>query len=307
MNLDRIVHRLLDSPNISQIALFALIMTSVWLVEKSVLAQSTREKWRHTWINSLFVLSALPIQILMMTFSVGLAKWTTEDRWGLVYQLPHAENPFIKYGLMFVALDFLDYIYHLTMHRVPAFWRFHLVHHSDRTVDVSTTVREHPCETVIRNAFLIVWVFLCGASAEILVVRQTVETVANLFAHTSLRLPPRLASIAGWLFITPNLHHAHHHCNLPATNCNYGDVFSVWDRLFGTFVDLARDDTVFGLDTHMNGEVEARLLRMLGLAAAGTKVRPPREIRRHCADFSYRASSWKTPRRGNMGATRSSE
>ncbi|PIH02801.1 hypothetical protein CS542_03340 [Pedobacter sp. IW39] len=40
--------------------------------------------------------------------------------------------------------------------------------------------------------------------------------------------------MCGLLFITPNLHHVHHHFELPYTDCNYGDVFSIWDRLFGT-------------------------------------------------------------------------
>ena len=106
-------------------------------------------------------------------------------------------------------------------------------------------------ETLIRNGFLMLWVLLCGASVEILILRQSVETVANIFAHTSLRLRPRPARMLGWLFITPNLHHAHHHFQMPATNCNYGDVFSIWDRLFGTFINLSREETVFGLDTQM--------------------------------------------------------
>jgi sterol desaturase/sphingolipid hydroxylase (fatty acid hydroxylase superfamily) len=139
------------------------------------------------------------------------------------------------------------------MHRVAPFWRFHLMHHTDRVVDVSTTVREHPGETVLRNLFLILWVFLCGASVGILALRQTVQTISNILSHTSFRLPGRAAGIVHWVFITPNLHQAHHHFQLPATNCNYGDIFSVWDRLFGTYLDLPRSETVFGLDTHLSG------------------------------------------------------
>jgi len=195
-----------------------------------------------------------------MTVCLWLAAWTAKSSWGLVYLLPHARGPLVKYLLMFIALDFLDYLYHVAMHFVPIFWRFHLVHHSDLVVDVSTTVREHPGETVLRNVFLICWVLLCGASTEILIMRQTAETVANLLAHTSLRLPARLARVLGWLFITPNLHHAHHHFQMPSTNRNFGDVFSIWDRLFGTFIELPRDETIFGLDTHMEGTIDARLL-----------------------------------------------
>lgn len=231
--------------------LFASIMISMWLAEKFVSADTTRAKLQHTSVNALFMSAALPIQIAMMLLCFGLANWAVKNHWGLLFLLPNAESPWIKYGLMFFVLDALDYVYHSTMHRVPALWRFHLIHHTDQALDVSTTFREHPVETAIRNGFLMLWVLLCGASVEVLILRQSVETAANIFAHTSLRLRPGPARVLGWLFITPNLHHAHHHFQMPATNCNYGDVFSIWDRLFGTFIDLAREETVFGLDTHM--------------------------------------------------------
>ena len=263
MTLNHIAHCLFTHQTSTQITWFALLIMSLWLVETVALPQSTTVKWRHTSLNSLFVLTALPIQIVMMLVVGCVASWTTHCRWGLVHLLPHADHPLIKYGLMFLVLDLLDYVYHVTMHHVAPFWRFHLVHHTDQAVDVSTTVREHPGETFIRNCFLILWVFLCGPSVEILMLRQIADTASNLFAHTSVQLPPRSARVLGWLFITPNLHHVHHHFELPATNCNYGDVFSFWDRLFGTFMNLPRKDTVFGLQTHLDGAGEARMRAMI--------------------------------------------
>lgn len=237
----------------SQAFLFLFVMVSMWLIEKSVSEEPAREKLRHTASNAVFILTALPIQLVMIALCLGVADWVTAHRFGLVYLLPGADRPWIRYGLMFVVLDLLDYVYHFTMHQVAPFWRFHLMHHTDRVVDVSTTVREHPGETVLRNLFLILWVFLCGASVGILVLRQVAQTVSNILSHTSFRLPGRAAGIVHWVFITPNLHQAHHHFKLPATNCNYGDVFTFWDRLFGTYLDLPRSETVFGLDTQMSG------------------------------------------------------
>ncbi|MDB6020230.1 MAG: Fatty acid hydroxylase [Pedosphaera sp.] len=253
MDVTNVTGYLAEHTSSTQAFLFLFVMTSMWLIERSATGESARTKWRHTATNAVFILSALPIQLVIMAFCLGLAAWVTAHRWGLVYFLPHADNPWIKYGLMFFALDLLDYVYHFTMHRVAPFWRFHLMHHTDRALDVSTTFREHPGETVLRNLFLMLWVFLCGASIEILILRQAVESVANILSHTSFRLPRRAAGIVGWVFITPNLHQAHHHFKLPATNCNYGDVFSFWDRLFGTYLELPKSDTVFGLDTHMSG------------------------------------------------------
>jgi sterol desaturase/sphingolipid hydroxylase (fatty acid hydroxylase superfamily) len=246
-----------------QICWFVAIIAVLWLAETRAFPQAIAAKSLHSSLNAIFILSALPIQIGMMLLCAGVARWALEHHWGLVYLLPSPEHPLIKYGLMFLVLDFLDYVYHVTMHHVAPFWRFHLVHHTDQAVDVSTTVREHPGETLIRNSFLILWVFLCGASVEILLLRQIADTAANLSAHTSVRLRPRAARVLGWLFITPNLHHVHHHFEKPATNRNYGDVFSIWDRLFGTFTNLAREDTVFGLETHMDGAIDTRLRKLL--------------------------------------------
>jgi len=114
---------------------------------------------------------------------------------------------------------------------------------------------------------LILWVVLCGASVGALVLRQTVQTFFNIFQHTSFRLPGALARAMGWLFITPNLHHAHHHSRLPGTDCNYGDVFSLWDRMFGTFVDISAEETEFGLDTHKADGASTNVLQLLGFRA----------------------------------------
>ena len=104
-----------------------------------------------------------------------------------------------------------------------------------------------------------------------MVLRQTVQTLSNILAHTALRLPSRPGRALGWIFITPNLHHVHHHFQLPYTNRNYGDVFSIWDRLFGTFTELAKEDTVFGLDTHMEEAVHGNYL---GAVSIPFKTRP---------------------------------
>jgi sterol desaturase/sphingolipid hydroxylase (fatty acid hydroxylase superfamily) len=148
------------------------------------------------------------------------------------------------------VFDLLDYIYHRAMHQIPGLWRFHLVHHTDTVMDVSTTLREHPGETVLRNGFLLIGVLVCGASFESLILRQTIQTFSNILSHTALRLPSAGAHVLGWVFITPNLHHVHHHFRLPFTNTNYGDTLSIWDRLFGTFAAPTASNSTAGLDTH---------------------------------------------------------
>jgi sterol desaturase/sphingolipid hydroxylase (fatty acid hydroxylase superfamily) len=271
-----VIDFVLNNPNSTQCALFAFVVVMLWLVERVVTEQPTAEKLRHTSINILYMCTLLPGQLLLMVVCVAVANWTTNHHWGLVYFLPYADNPLVKFGVMFLALDFLDYVYHFTAHNFSPIWKLHSLHHTDKAVDVSTTFRENPLETLVRVSFLIFWVFLCGASTEVLILRQTIETFANVSQHTVFRLPALPARALGWLFVTPNLHHIHHHRQRPGTNCNYGDVFSIWDRIFGTYIEIPRGEIVFGLDSHGDRDPDDALLKIMsrifpsGLRAAWT-------------------------------------
>jgi sterol desaturase/sphingolipid hydroxylase (fatty acid hydroxylase superfamily) len=78
------------------------------------------------------------------------------------------------------------------------------------------------------------------------------QTFSNLFLHLEAPIPDRAARVLGRLFMTPNLHKAHHHFKLPFTNCNFGDLLTIWDRLFGTLRVEAPKQITIGLDTHMH-------------------------------------------------------
>ncbi len=231
-----------------QLGIFVFVCVGLWAAEALVMPTPIGVKARHARGNALFILSALPIQLVMVGLCMAASRWTGEHRWGLVYLLPDAVPSLLRFVGLFVLLDMLDYVYHVCMHKVPVFWKFHSTHHRDSNIDVSTTVREHPGETVIRNAFLILWVLIVGAPVEVLILRQTFESAMNLWAHTAIRLPSPTARVMAWFIVTPNFHHVHHHARQPYTDRNYGDVFTIWDRLFGTFAFMPKSDIIFGLE-----------------------------------------------------------
>jgi len=237
---------------LTQTLLFAATIVALWLAEVLISNETWKYKWRHSSVNLPFIFTALPIQLLMVLGQAGIATWVTEHQWGLIYLIPGHSNPWIKYTLLFLMLDFGEYVFHRAMHGVGGFWRFHLVHHSDQKVDVSTTVREHPGETIVRNGFTMIWVFLSGAPFAALVLRQTAQSVSNILQHTKVRFPSTIERWLGWIFITPALHQTHHHYQLPYTDSNFGDVLSIWDRLFKSLRVLKAEDRVFGVDTHMH-------------------------------------------------------
>ena len=164
-----------------------------------------------------------------------------------------------------VALDFAWYVTHVSMHHSPLLWRFHAVHHSDPAVDVTTTIRQHPGESVIRYAFLAAFAFAVGAPPAGFALYRVWSALHGLFEHANIRLPLWLDSAITLLFSSPNMHKVHHSRDAALTNRNYTNIFSVWDRLFRTFLPARRGLRVdYGLD----GFDAARLQTTQGLLTA---------------------------------------
>lgn len=237
-----------------QLVLFISLFFIFWNIENLYGVIFNYKKWRHVFVNAPFIITNLPGQLLLGIAFVAVIKSDSMHHFGLLYYFRLNKNPVLLFLATFVLLDFGEYIYHVFMHKAKAFWRFHQVHHSDNMVDISTTLREHPGENIIRLSFTLLWIFLSGAVFWAILVRQIIQVFTTMFAHINYRLPEKLDTIIGFVFITPNLHQVHHHYKQPYTDSNYGDVLSIWDRLFGTFKKLPAEDVVFGLDTQMKNE-----------------------------------------------------
>jgi sterol desaturase/sphingolipid hydroxylase (fatty acid hydroxylase superfamily) len=234
-----------------ELALFISLFIISWNIENIYGVFFKYKKWKHAFVNAPFIFTNLPGQLILGVAFVGVIKWTSVNHFGLLYYFHFDKKPLLLFLITFLLLDFGEYIYHLIMHKVDALWKFHLVHHSDNKVDVSTTLREHPGENIIRLSFTLMWVFLSGAIFWAILLRQIIQVFTTMFAHINYRLPEKLDKIIGLVFITPNLHQVHHHYQNPYTDSNYGDVLSIWDRMFGTLKKLPAEDLVFGVDTHM--------------------------------------------------------
>jgi sterol desaturase/sphingolipid hydroxylase (fatty acid hydroxylase superfamily) len=160
-----------------------------------------------------------------------------------------APGAFAEVALVVLALDFSFYLAHVSMHRIPAFWRIHRVHHSDPTVDVTTALRQHPGEGAIRQAFLAAFACALGASPGAFAVYRVALALCALLEHANLRLPPRLDAALSLVFTWPGLHKVHHSRDPRLTDTNYGNIVSWWDRLFATFTPArCGADVAYGLD-----------------------------------------------------------
>lgn len=248
-----------------QITGFILILFISWNIENVFGLLVDYKKWGHAFVNAPFALTNLPGQFLLGIAFVKTISWTRNHQFGVLHYFNLQNHYLLLFLTGFILLDLGEYIYHISMHKVKRLWMFHAVHHSDTVVDVSTTFREHPGENIIRLLFTLLWVYLTGIPFWALIVRQLIQVISNTLAHINYRLPSKTDKVLGWVFITPNLHHVHHHYKRPFTDCNYGDVLSIWDRLFGTYAAFPETPIQYGVDTYMNPEENGKFNMLIKL------------------------------------------
>jgi sterol desaturase/sphingolipid hydroxylase (fatty acid hydroxylase superfamily) len=150
-----------------------------------------------------------------------------------------------------IGLDALAYAQHRLLHRFDILWRFHSVHHSDPEVDVTTTFRHHPVEAIFNATLIGGVVLIIGFSPAEIAAYMWVSFVIELVAHANFALPLQSDAFLARIFVTPEFHHFHHSRASAEANTNFGQAFSIWDRLFGTARDRSPDDLIrseFGLD-----------------------------------------------------------
>jgi sterol desaturase/sphingolipid hydroxylase (fatty acid hydroxylase superfamily) len=197
-----------------------------------------------------FGLTALNVLVLGALPVSGLAAALLAERhgWGLLNRYP---LPLI--GTLLVAVltrSLVSYGVHVAMHKVPALWRVHRVHHTDVFLDVSTTVRFHPLEFLIQAGPTALLILALGLPPWTILLYELLDTATAVFIHANTRLPAGLESWLRHLLVTPELHRVHHSARWPATDSNYGVLVPWWDRLFGTYRTPERDlaDPRLGLE-----------------------------------------------------------
>ncbi len=170
------------------------------------------------------------------------------NRFGILNWLPDM-GLWIYAILGLMLMDFFGaYLPHYIEHRIKPLWMIHLVHHSDQKVDTTTANRHHPIESIVRFVFTLIGVLVIGAPMGIVMLYQSISLVATQFNHANISLPKKFDRWLSYVIVSPDMHKVHHHYVLPYTDSNYGNIFSIWDRLLGTFMTLDREKVVYGVD-----------------------------------------------------------
>jgi len=220
-----------------------------WILESGIpLFKFKYKKWRHALPNLFFTLTTIIINFSLAWLLLGTADLVVANDFGILNWLP--AMPLWLYALLgLLLLDFFGaYLAHYVEHKVKPLWMVHLVHHTDHKVDTTTANRHHPIESVIRFTFTLFGVFVVGTPIALVFLYQSMSLVFTQFTHANIKISKGLDKFLSYVIVSPDMHKTHHHYRLPYTDSNYGNIFSIWDRLFGTYLYLDREKLVYGVD-----------------------------------------------------------
>jgi sterol desaturase/sphingolipid hydroxylase (fatty acid hydroxylase superfamily) len=130
-------------------------------------------------------------------------------------------------------------------------------------VNATTALRHHPVESVFRDVFLLLAIFVAGTPVWLVFLYQSCSAFLSQFNHANIKLPMWLDNALQWIIVSPDMHKVHHHYQLPITDTNYGNIFSFWDRIFGTFVRKDVSELQYGLDIYPEEQAHSWLPRLL--------------------------------------------
>lgn len=236
-----------------------------WILEGAIPLLSLRfrkNRLRHAGTNFGLTIIHLVIHTFLAILIVLMSDWCRDNQFGLVYWL-HAGIIATILITVFVVDFFGGWLVHITEHKLRFLWIFHVVHHADTNVDVTTGLRHHPVESVLRGVFFFMGIMVTGAPMYAVMIYQTILVFFTAFEHANISLPGWLDKGMSYIFISPNMHKVHHHWKQPYTDSNYGAIFSIWDRLLGTYKHLEPGQLRYGIDKDYPEEKDENFIQLL--------------------------------------------
>jgi sterol desaturase/sphingolipid hydroxylase (fatty acid hydroxylase superfamily) len=270
--LDTIFNYFETIPSLHRSLILVGGITFFWLLEGAFpFFKFDYKKWKHAFPNLFFTFTTVLINFSLAFVLLHTSDWVQAANFGIINWLP--EMPlwlYVVLGILF--LDFFGaYLAHYTEHKVKPLWMVHLVHHSDHKVDTTTANRHHPIESVIRFSFTLLGVLVVGTPIAIVMLYQSISLVSTQFTHANIKISPKTDKILSYFIVSPSMHKIHHHYKLPYTDSNYGNIFSIWDRMLGTYLEMNPDKIVYGVDTFPDEERNSSLKELLKQPFQGYK------------------------------------
>lgn len=251
-----------------------LALVALWESLKPAKSPTTSTPVR--WLNNfaLMILDNLIIRWVFPLLVVALSLTVAKHGWGLfnLFSLPL----WLMLPATVIILDLAAYVVHRLLHRVSLLWRLHKIHHADLDYDLTTALRFHPLESLVTVGSTLLIVAALGAPPVAVITYQAMILSGGIIVHGNIHLPQKLDRVLRLCFVTPDMHRIHHSVDIREGNSNFAGIFSVWDRLFGTYIKnpaAGQDGMVIGLADYR----DARLLNLHWLLIMPFTRQSPRD------------------------------
>ena len=164
-----------------------------------------------------------------------------------IYQI---QTSWLLYIVAFIVLDFAGYWSHRLEHVINILWNRHIIHHSSEEFNLACALRQPISSIFAIFTILILPAALLGIPPRVIAVVAPLHLFAQFWYHT--RLIGKMG-VFEYIIVTPSHHRVHHAINDVYLDRNFGQVFIVWDKLFGTFqAELVNEQAVFGVKKQVN-------------------------------------------------------
>ncbi len=197
--------------------------------------------WRGTWrrgglgwlqVVVVYLVGVIFSRLIIPVSAVGAAIYAESAGIGLFNRV---DVPlWLTVPVAVLAIDIGDYWRHRLHHGAGLFWRMHRLHHADEMIDTATAIRFHPLEVLLTVLFAVAIVLALGAPVTAVMIHAGLVIVFDIWVHANIATPRWTRSLLA-IFVTPELHRMHHSDEARFHGSNFGVVFSLWDRAFGTF------------------------------------------------------------------------
>ena len=248
-----------------------LALIGLWevIAPKRALTVSKAIRWTNNL--GLVFLNSLLLRLLFPAAAVGVAKFASDQGWGLFNY--YSDLPFwFAVVAAVIIMDFVIYVQHVMVHSIPVLWRLHRVHHADLDYDVTTGARFHPIEIIFSMLIKFATILLLGPSIVAVIIFEIMLNATAMFNHGNIGLPKTLDKIVRWFLVTPDMHRVHHSTEDDEANSNFGFSLTWWDRLLGTYREEPRAGQMgmtIGINKFRDPKQVAWLPGMLALPFVG--------------------------------------
>jgi sterol desaturase/sphingolipid hydroxylase (fatty acid hydroxylase superfamily) len=246
---------MIENESTIRLGVFLTVLLTMMAVETLFPRKARTQTRKRRWTTNLLIILVdnIVLRLVFPIVAVGTAILATTNGWGVfnLIDLPI----WLEIILAMIVLDLLIYAQHIVFHKVPVLWDFHKVHHADRDIDVTTGIRFHPIEMVLSLAYKVLCIAILGAPVAAVLLFELILNACAMFNHSNVKLPIGFDRKLRRFIVTPDMHRVHHSIIVRETNSNYGFSISIWDRLFGTYIDQpadGHDDMTIGIAEYQN-------------------------------------------------------